>query len=104
MVIAVLERRTEVGLRRALGARRAHIAGQFLTEALLLSGLGGLAGVAVGVIATSTLAAARHWQLLIPATAVWAGFGVAVGLGMAAGVYPAFKAARLAPSAALRSG
>jgi putative ABC transport system permease protein len=103
MVIAVLERRGEIGLRRSLGATRAHIGTQFLTEALLLSALGGLAGVTLGVTATAALALARHWQLLVPAVAVWGGLGVALGLGAFAGVYPAAKAARLSPTEALRS-
>ena len=103
MVIAVLERRGEIGLRRSLGATRAHIGTQFLTEALLLSALGGLAGVTLGVTATAALALARHWQLLIPGVALWGGLGVALGLGASAGVYPAAKAARLSPTEALRS-
>lgn len=103
MVIAVLERRSEIGLRRSLGATRAHIGAQFLTEALLLSTLGGLAGVTLGVAATASLALVRHWQLLVPGVAVWGGLGVALGLGAIAGVYPAGKAARLSPTEALRA-
>jgi putative ABC transport system permease protein len=103
MVIAVLERRTEIGLRRALGATRAHVGLEFLTEALVLSALGGTAGVVLGSVITVAFAHARHWTALIPAVAVWGGLGTAVVLGAAAGVYPALRAARLSPTDALRS-
>jgi putative ABC transport system permease protein len=103
MVIAVLERRSEIGLRRSLGATRTHIGTQFLTESLLLSTLGGLAGVTLGMAASAALALARHWQLLVPGVAVWGGLGVALALGGIAGVYPAAKAAGLSPTEALRS-
>jgi putative ABC transport system permease protein len=103
MVIAVLERRGEIGLRRALGAARRQVAAPFLIESLLLAGLGGAAGVAIGTLATYTLALQRAWQPLIPATAVWAGLAAALLIGAIAGLYPAQRAARLAPTDALRS-
>jgi putative ABC transport system permease protein len=102
MVIAVLERRAEIGLRRALGAARGHIAAQFLTEALLLSTLGGVAGLLAGVAVTAAIASARHWTLLIPPFGLWGGFAVAIVIGAIAGLYPATRAARLAPAEALR--
>jgi putative ABC transport system permease protein len=103
MVISVLERRSEVGLRRALGATRRHIAEQFLTEALLLSVLGGLAGTLMGVLATAIYAVAQNWSVLIPPLALYGGTGAALAIGAIAGLYPAMRAARLSPTEALRT-
>ena len=104
MVIAVLERRTEIGLRRALGARRGHIAAQFLTESVVLSGIGGTAGLVIGAAVTAAIAKARHWGLIIPPEALWGGLAVAIITGSAAGLYPAVRAARMSPTEALRTG
>lgn len=103
MVISVLERRREIGLRRAIGATKRHIAAQFLTEALLLSGLGGVSGAAIGVVVTSVYAAGQGWQIVVPPGAVGAGVGCAIVIGAAAGLYPAARASRLSPTEALRS-
>lgn len=103
MVIAVIERRTEIGLRRALGATRAHIRRQFLTEAVLLSGLGGLVGVGLGAAVTAIYASMQHWIVVIPPVALAGGLGAAIVIGGIAGLYPASRAARLAPTDALRS-
>ena len=101
MVIAVIERRNEIGIRRALGATRAHIRRQFLTEALLLSSFGGLAGVALGAALTAAYAATREWEVVIPVEAAVGGFAAAIVIGALAGLYPAMRAARLAPTDAL---
>ncbi len=103
MVISVLERRSEVGLRRALGATRRHVAAQFLSESLLLSALGGLAGVVLGALLTTTYAANRGWPAALPASIPLAGILAAMSIGGVAGLYPAFRAARLPPTEALRA-
>jgi putative ABC transport system permease protein len=103
MVISVLERRPEIGLRRALGARAVHIGVQFLGESVLLSLLGGCAGIALGAAATAGYAQAQGWTLVVPVLSVGGGIAIALALGALAGLYPAARAARLAPAAALRS-
>jgi putative ABC transport system permease protein len=103
MVIAVIERRTEIGLRRALGATRAHIRRQFLTEALLLAAAGGLIGVGLGAAVTAVYATTKGWAIVIPPQALAGGVVAAVVIGAIAGMYPAMRAARLAPTEALRS-
>ncbi|MEV4512664.1 ABC transporter permease [Dactylosporangium sp. NPDC049525] len=101
MVVSVMERRAEIGLRRALGATRRQIRGQFLTEAVALSALGGVAGSVLGALGTAAYAAWHAWPVVIPAEAVAGGVGGAVVVGMLAGVYPSVRAARLTPTAAL---
>jgi putative ABC transport system permease protein len=103
MVISVLERRSEIGLRRALGATRAHIRRQFLTEALVLSGLGGVAGVVLGAIVTAGYASSQHERVVVPLLGIAVGVGGSLVVGAIAGMYPALRAARLAPTEALRS-
>ncbi len=103
MVIAVIERRNEIGLRRALGGTRAHIRRQFLTEALMLSSLGGLTGVALGAAVTAGYANVQNWEVVVPPEAAVGGFAAAVVIGAVAGLYPAMRAARLAPTDALRA-
>ena len=102
MVISVLERRSEVGLRRALGARRRHVGAQFLCESLLLAAAGGAAGVALGAAVTAGYAASQDWALVVPPEALAGGLAAAVLIGAVAGCYPALRAARLAPTDALR--
>jgi putative ABC transport system permease protein len=103
MVISVLERRSEIGLRRALGASRRHVAEQFLAEALLLSALGGLAGTVIGGVATAIYALAQHWSVVIPPLALYGGVAAALLIGAIAGLYPSMRAARLSPTEALRT-
>jgi putative ABC transport system permease protein len=103
MVISVLERRSEIGLRRALGATRRHVSSQFLAEALLLSGLGGLSGVALGAGVTAAYDLARGWDVVVPITGLVGGVVAALAIGAVAGLYPATRAARLAPTDALRT-
>jgi putative ABC transport system permease protein len=103
MVISVLERRSEIGLRRALGATRGHIRTQFLSEAILLAAGGGTAGVAAGAAATAIYATTKSWAIVIPAQAWAGGLGAALLIGAAAGLLPAIKAARMSPTQALWS-
>ncbi|MFI6206965.1 ABC transporter permease [Streptomyces sp. NPDC051041] len=104
MVITVLERRTEIGLRRALGATRGQIRTQFFTESLLLAALGGLGGALLGTLVTTAYAAHRHWPLSLPAEALAAGVGGTLVIGALAGLYPAVRAAQVSPVTALSSG
>jgi putative ABC transport system permease protein len=102
MVISVLERRSEIGLRRALGATRGHVRAQFLVESLLLAAGGGAAGVVIGMLVTGAYARARGWSAVVPPEALAGGLGAALAIGAAAGLYPAGRAARLSPTEALR--
>jgi putative ABC transport system permease protein len=101
MVISVLERRREIGLRRALGAHRGQIRIQFLTESIALATLGGAVGAALGTAATIGYATWQTWPAVVPAGAVGGGIGGALVVGVVAGVYPAIRAARLTPTEAL---
>jgi putative ABC transport system permease protein len=101
MLMGVLERRSEIGLRRALGATRGHIRLQFLAEAILLAALGGIVGVAAGAAATAIYARTQHWTAVIPALAWAGGLAVALAIGAIAGLLPALRAARMSPTQAL---
>jgi putative ABC transport system permease protein len=101
MIVSVLERRREIGLRRALGATRRQIRGQFLTESVMLCLLGGLAGAAVGILGTAGYAMSRNWPAVIPIGSVVGGVGAALVVGVLAGVHPAVRASRLPPTEAL---
>ena len=103
MLIGVLERRSEIGLRRALGATKANIRLQFLAEAILLSLLGGAVGVVAGAFATAIYASTKQWTIVIPTLAWAGGLGAALTIGALAGLLPAVRAARLSPTEALRT-
>ena len=101
MVVSALERRTEVGLRRALGANKGQIRGQFLTESVALATLGGILGTLLGLTVTISYAAHHHWPLVVPVSSTLTGLGGAVLVGVLAGVYPSMRAAALPPTEAL---
>ena len=103
MLLGVLERRSEIGLRRSLGATKGQIRLQFLSEAILLALLGGAVGVAAGVLATAVYAEHKHWTLVIPTTAWAGGMAAALLIGALAGLLPAIRAARMSPTEALRT-
>jgi len=101
MVVSVLERRSEIGLRRALGATRRHVWIQFLAESLLLSTAGGVAGLFLGGVATAGYALPRGWPLDVPAWASAGALAATLVIGVLSGLYPAVRASRLAPTTAL---
>ncbi|WP_435205488.1 ABC transporter permease [Micromonospora sp. bgisy143] len=101
MVISVLERRAEIGLRRSLGATRGQVRTQFLAESLLLSALGGVGGVLLGILVTAGYALSQGWPTVVPAWAMLGGVGATLVIGGFAGLYPAVRAARLSPTEAL---
>ena len=101
MVISVLERRSEIGLRRALGATKGHIRIQFLSEAVLLALIGGAVGVGLGVASTAVYAETKGWEIVVPVLAWGGGFGAALLIGAVAGLLPALRAARMSPTEAL---
>ena len=103
MVMSVLERRGEIGLRRALGATKGHVRTQFLVESLLLSLAGGLLGIGIGALVTLGYAMVKDASYVVPLSAVGYGLAAAVVIGVLAGVYPATRAARLSPTEALRA-
>jgi putative ABC transport system permease protein len=103
MLIGVLERRSEIGLRRALGATKGHIRIQFLIEAMILALFGGAVGVGLGAVATAIYARTQHWATVIPPLAWLGGLASALAIGAIAGLLPAIRAARMSPTQALWS-
>jgi putative ABC transport system permease protein len=103
MIISVLERRSEIGLRRALGATRAQVRTQFLAESILLAVIGGVVGILAGAAATAVYANSKGWAIVIPAEAWASGIVSAIAIGALAGLVPAIRASRLSPTTALRT-
>ena len=103
MIISVLERRSEIGLRRALGATKGQIRTQFLAEAILLAVIGGIVGVLAGAAATAVYAGTKGWAVVIPVEAWTGGIASAILIGALAGVTPAVRASRMPPTVALRT-
>jgi putative ABC transport system permease protein len=103
MIVSVLERRSEIGLRRALGATKGQIRAQFLGESILLAVIDGVIGVLAGVAATAVYASSKHWAVLIPVQAWSGGIATAVLIGAFAGLVPAVRASRMPPTVALRT-
>jgi putative ABC transport system permease protein len=103
MIISVLERRSEIGLRRALGATKSQIRTQFLSESILLAVIGGVVGVLAGAAATAVYASSKSWTVLIPVEAWSGGIAAAILIGAFAGLMPAVRASRMPPTVALRT-
>jgi putative ABC transport system permease protein len=103
MIISVLERRSEIGLRRALGATERQIRTQFLTESILLAAIGGVVGVLAGIAATAVYASSKGWTVVVPVEAWSGGIASAILIGAVAGLLPAVRASRMAPTVALRT-
>ena len=103
MIISVLERRSEIGLRRALGATKSQIRTQFLGESILLAVMGGIAGVLAGAAATAVYASSKSWAIVIPVEAWLGGIAAAILIGAFAGLMPAVRASRMPPTVALRT-
>jgi putative ABC transport system permease protein len=101
MLASVLERTREIGVRRAVGARRADVIRQFLIETTLISGLGGVLGVIVGVLLSELVASLAGWSTIVTGMSIALAFVVSVTVGIVFGLYPAVRAARLDPVKAL---
>ncbi len=102
MLISVLERRGEIGVRRALGARKIHIAVQFLIESMLLTLLGGLVGIVLGLSVVAVVTQVLDWPMTVELSFVGVGLGVTLGVGLVAGMYPSWRASRMDPAEAVR--
>ena len=103
MIVSVLERRSEIGLRRALGATKSQIRAQFIGESILLAVIGGVIGVLAGAAATAVYASSKGWAVVIPVEAWLGGIASAMLIGVLAGLLPAVRASRMPPTVALRT-
>ncbi len=102
MFISVLERRGEIGVRRALGAKKTHIAAQFLIESILLTALGGLAGITLGLVVVAVVTQVLDWPMTLEPAFIAIGLAVTVGVGLVSGLYPSWRASRMDPAEAVR--
>jgi putative ABC transport system permease protein len=102
MLVSVTERTREIGIRKAVGARQRHILFQFLVEAVVLSVLGGLLGIAAGLFAAHMVGKSGSWTTAVRTDSILFAFSIAAGTGVFFGLYPAYKASRLDPIEALR--
>ena len=102
MLATVLERTREIGVRRAVGAKRRDIRVQFIIESFAISFVGGLSGVVMGIVIARVVAAMAEWPTVVTPTSILLSTGVSIGVGLASGIYPAMRASELDPIDALR--
>ena len=102
MIVSVTERTREIGVRKALGAKRTTVAFQFFIETLLIGQIGGLVGIILGILLGFAIATAMSFSFVIPWMAIFAAFATSFCVALVSGLYPAIKASKLDPIEALR--